>query len=126
LLKDEVHGAKILIVNFLEIEVFLPIIFIAIDLEHWHSQTLTLAIEGVNLIVVGIIETLLWEILLVAIHDQGGVSKDLPGGPLVEEMMMGQGRIVEQVHVHQVVIDEGASDEWIREVVDRHRVVVQT
>ena len=45
--------------------------------------------------------------------------------PVVKEVVVSNVLVVEQVHEQQVVVDEGAVNEGVREVVDRHRVVVQ-
>ena len=46
--------------------------------------------------------------------------------PIVEEVVMLYVFVMEQIYEKQVVVDEGAVDEWVREVVDRHRMVVKT
>ena len=97
-----------------------------LDVNHWDSKGLTLAVECINLIVVGIVKALLGEVLLVALHFDDFVACDLLGLYVVEEMVVIERGIVEQVHEQQLVGDEAAVDEWVWKVVDWHRMVVQT
>jgi hypothetical protein len=54
------------------------------------------------------------------------VANDSLFFPIVEEVVMLYVFVMEQIYENQVVVDEGAVNEWVREVVDRHRMVVKT
>ena len=125
MLIDQEHGSQVLVIDLLLVEfVFAFILFVLLQGD-WHSERVTLSVEGVHLIVVRVVEALLREVFAVAIHHNLCVVQNLLFCDFIEEMVMSQCSIVEEVHVQQVVLDEHTGDEWIWEVVDWHRVVVQ-
>ena len=83
-------------------------------------------IERVYLVVVGIVETLLREVFAVTLHIYCSVLSYLSSRDVEEEVVMNQGGGVEQIHVNQMVSHKNTLDEWVREVVDWHCVVVKT
>jgi len=91
------------------------------------SDTLALAIEGVNLLLIGVIECLVWEVLSGGIHENISNFRDnylLFDG--VYEMVVGHPDIVEQVYEDLViVVDEATRDERISKTRDRNSVTVK-
>lgn len=90
-----------------------------------NGESLTLSVEGVDHILVRIVETLVWEILGGALH-LSGVEISLDGllGVVIDEVIMGQIMIVEQLHENSVIVNERAGAEWISEALDWHGVVI--
>ena len=70
-------------------------------------------------------ETLVWEILGGTLHLSGViVALDFLFGVVIDEVVMGQIVVVEKLHENSVVVNEGASAEWVCEALDWHGVVV--
>jgi len=67
LLVDEIHVSQILVVDFLIVIVLLKFVLRVLDIFHWDSERMTLAIKGIDLIIVLVVVALLREVLLVAI-----------------------------------------------------------
>tara|TARA_B110000285_G_C15064830_1_gene584499 strand:+ start:904 stop:1167 length:264 start_codon:yes stop_codon:yes gene_type:complete len=86
-----------------------------------------LSIKGVDLIVLRVVEAFRREVLrrTQTLHTELGVANDPLLFPVVEEVVMLDQFVMEQIDEKQVVVDEAAVDEWVWEVVDRHRVVVK-
>ena len=106
--------------------VLLSVILWIWDVFNGHSQGLTLPIERVYLVVIGIVKTLLREVLAVTLHIDSRMLGDLSIRDVEEEVMVNEGGGVEQIHKKQMVSDKNTLDEWVREVVDWHCVVVKT
>ena len=78
LLVDKVHISKIFVIDLLRIVVFLFFVLVMLSIclilvlllwdinLDWHSERLSLPVEGIHLIVVRIVVALLREVLLVA------------------------------------------------------------
>lgn len=99
----------------------------SIYLHHWNAERLTLAIERVDLILLWIVKAFPGEVLVIALKYPRSLAAfyHCPGPVVVDEMVVGSACIVEQVDEQEFVVDEYASDEWIREVVDRDCVIVK-
>jgi hypothetical protein len=102
------------------------IVGVVLDVLSIDDEGLSLSVEAIDLISLIIVEALVWEVLLGAGHNHGNyLALDLLGLQVVEEVIMGAGGIVEQLHVDSIVGHEAAVDERIRECLDTHSVVVE-
>jgi len=73
-----------------------------------------LSVETIDLVSLLIVEALVWEVLLGAGKNQGdNISLNLMGLKVVQEVVMGAGGVVEQLHIYNVVGHKAAVDERI-------------
>lgn len=70
---DQEHDSQVLVVYPLLIVIFFVIILSIRNFFHWHPKGFTLPIERVDLVVIGIIEAFLREVLAVTVHLDGRV-----------------------------------------------------
>lgn len=94
------------------------------DLNHRYSIALPLSVKGVDFVILYVIEALCREILGATVNLKHSWTRDSIFSPVPEQMMVLNFLVVEQVHENYFIIDEAAVNEWIREVVDWHGVVV--
>lgn len=119
--------AKITIVNFVEFQV----LFVAGILLHivsiLDSETLALAIECVNLLLIRVVERLVWEVLPGSIHiDVVHFREDGVLFNRVNEMIVGHSDIMEEIYEDLVVVvDKATRDERIGKTCDRNRMAVE-
>ena len=87
---------------------------------------MTLSVKGVDLILFVVVEALVWEVLLGALQDflLDFANNALFGG-VVDEMIVGEGRVVEKLNKYLVIGYESASDEWVWETLVAHGVIVE-
>lgn len=85
-----------------------------------------MAVEGVDLVQVGVVEALIREILNTALLQLNLLDIADPHHLLgvKDEMVVRESVIVEQVHKNQVVGNEAAANERVGEAVDCHRPIV--
>lgn len=124
LLIYQIHCTQILIINILKIVVFFALIFFIFYFCYGDSEGFSLAVESVDLVVIGVVEAFLRKILIITIHFYLGMPCNGASCFIEKEVVMGDRSIMEKIHKNQVVGDESASDEGVWEVVDRHCVVV--
>lgn len=92
------------------------------------SETLALAIEGVNLLLIRVIERLVWKVFpSIFIHvDVINFRENLIFFDGVNEMVVGHLDIMEEIHEDLViVVDEATRDERISKTCDRNCVAVE-
>ena len=95
-----------------------------VEIEHWNLEGFTLAIEDINLVHVRIIKALVWKVLVIGIQFGLLMSSDFSLLDIVEEVMVRQRVVVKQAAEDHIVVYETLNYVWIREVLIRHRVVV--
>ena len=128
---DQKHLAQIFVENVLErtrvlkLIVDLEVLF-AFDIKDWDSEWLALSIEGIDLVILHVVEGLYGEILWAALDINDHVLRHFSGWNRPEKVMVLNVFVVEQIHENEIVSYKTASYEGIGEIVNRHRVVVQT
>ena len=86
---------------------------------------MSLSIETVDLISFLVVEGLVWEVLLCALHDKLILLSFYAFvWDVINEMDVLQFMIQEQVNEDEIVSDVSASNEWIREGLIAHGVIV--
>ena len=74
-----------------------------------------------------VVETLIWEVLGVAIHLLGvDLSADFTFGVVIYEVIVHEIVVIKDLHKDKVIRNEGTSAERIRESFNRHCEVVDT
>jgi len=90
------------------------------------DESLTLPVETVDLISLVVVEAFVWKVLFGAAQDLLlGLPDNGSLGQVIDEVDMLQLCVMKQIDVNHVVRDESTGNEWVREGLVAHRVVVQ-
>ena len=112
-------------IHLTEISISHPIIKVVVAISGRDDVGESLSVEGVDLIELVIIERLVWEILLRALHHVfAGLTFDSTLGDVVDEVIVGQREVMEQVDEDSFVANKGAGYVRIWESLDSHGPVV--
>ena len=119
LVVEQVHLAEIFVGHLLDFEVRWVACF--------NRESLSLSVEAIDNVIFGIVKTFVWEVHSIAVHlvlmEAAFVNGVL--AVVVDEVVVHLVVVVKQLHRNTIVGNEAASDEWIWEARDRHRVVIE-
>ena len=108
-----------------KVDISHPLIFDILSIVCTHGKCLTLSIEGVDHVLFVIVETFVWEVLRVAVHLLGeNISDDLTLGVVIYKMIVHKLVVVENLNEQELIGNERACAERIRESLDWHGEVI--
>ena len=121
---SEIYCVIILVGDLLVCESWFITVDSSIYIRYWHTEWLTLAIEGVYFILFWTVETFPRKIFVVTFQFFWLMARNFIVFIVVNEMVMGECCIVEEVDKEELMINEGTVDEWVWKVVDWNGVII--
>jgi len=94
------------------------------ELKYGDPERLPLSIELVYFVVFMVVETFVWEVLIIRRHIVRWALVDSPSDLIVNEMISSEGGCMEQIDINMDVINECASDKGVIKIVNGHRPII--